>query len=94
MARSCAARDAGNKDNVCEPTIPAGINCPPPSKTISPVTRVPDRPNMLSGTTGLLSVSDEGPCEKVYFNIGWRSRAEEFGIPPRSEESPLGGQLE
>ena len=42
MARSCAARDASNKDNLCISTIPAGINCPPPSKTISPVTRGPD----------------------------------------------------
>ena len=38
MARSCAARDANNKDNVCKPNIPAGIKCPPPSKRISPIT--------------------------------------------------------
>ena len=37
-----------------------------------------------------MSVSDEGLCEKVSFYTGWRRRAEEFGIPPRSEESPLG----
>ena len=42
VARSCATRDANNKDYVCEPTIPAGINRPPPSETISRVTRVPD----------------------------------------------------
>ena len=45
MARPCATRNASNKDYVCEPTIPAGINRPPPSKTISPVTRVPDHRN-------------------------------------------------
>ena len=39
MARSCAAWDDNNKDNVCKPNIPAGIKCPPPSKTISPITR-------------------------------------------------------
>ena len=36
-ARSCAARDDNNKDNVCTPTIPAGLKRPPPSKTISPI---------------------------------------------------------
>ena len=34
VARSCSTKD----DNVCKPNIPAGINCPPPSKTISPIT--------------------------------------------------------
>ena len=57
------------------PTIQAGINCPPPSETISHVTRVPDYNNTLSENKGLLSVSDEGPCEKVYFYTRWRSRA-------------------
>ena len=40
MARSCAAWDDNNKDNVCELNIPAGIKCPPPSKTISFITRL------------------------------------------------------
>ena len=39
MARSCAALDDNNKDNVCKPNIPAGIKCPPPSKTISLIAR-------------------------------------------------------
>ena len=39
LGRSCAAWDDNNKDNVCKPNIPAGIECPPPSKTISPITR-------------------------------------------------------
>ena len=34
VARRCASKDASNKDNVWKPSIPAGINCPPPSKTI------------------------------------------------------------
>ena len=38
VARSCATKDANNKDYVWKPSIPAGINCPPPSKTISPIT--------------------------------------------------------
>ena len=38
VARSCATKDANNKDNVWKPNIPAGIYCPPPSKTISPLT--------------------------------------------------------
>ena len=38
MARSCATKDANNKHYVCRPTIPAGLNRPPPSKTISHVT--------------------------------------------------------
>ena len=37
--RSCAARDDNNKDNVCKPNIPAGLTCPPLSKTISLITR-------------------------------------------------------
>ena len=36
--RSCAAWDDNNKDNVCAPTIPAGLKRPPPSKTISLIT--------------------------------------------------------
>ena len=42
MARSCATMDASNKDNVCKPTIPGGVNRPPPSETIFHVTRVPN----------------------------------------------------
>ena len=38
MARSCAAWDDNNKDNVCKSNIPAGIKCPPTSKTISVIT--------------------------------------------------------
>ena len=38
-ARSCAVWDDNNKDNVCTPTIPAGLKRPPPSKTTSPITR-------------------------------------------------------
>ena len=37
-ARSCAVWDDNNKENVWEPTIPAGLKCPPPSKTISLIT--------------------------------------------------------
>ena len=37
-ARSCAAWDDNNKDNVCTPTIPAGLKRPPPSKTTSLIT--------------------------------------------------------
>ena len=46
VARSCAARDASNKDNMWKPTMPAGINRPPPSETFSHVTRVPNQPNI------------------------------------------------
>ena len=49
VARSCATKDANSKDYVFKPTIPAGMNRPPPSKTISPVTRVQDHLNTLSG---------------------------------------------
>ena len=37
-ARSCATWDDNNKDNVCTPTIPAGLKRPPPSKTTSLIT--------------------------------------------------------
>ena len=52
VARSCATRDASNKDNVCEPTIPAGINRPPPSETISHVTRVPNHKTSRTSAAG------------------------------------------
>ena len=39
MARSCANKDVNRKYYVCKPNIPAGIKCPPPSKTISLMTR-------------------------------------------------------
>ena len=38
MARSCATKDVNNKYNVCKSNMPAGMKCPPPSKTISPIT--------------------------------------------------------
>ena len=94
VARPCATRDESSKDNVCKPTIPAGINHPPPSETISHATRVPDYKNTLSGTKGLLSVSDEGPCGKVSFYIRWRSVGRRIRKTAEGEESPLGGQLE
>ena len=34
-ARSCAVWDDNNKVNVCTPSTPAGLKCPPPSTTIS-----------------------------------------------------------
>ena len=37
-ARPCAVKDDNNKGDVCTPTIPAGLKCPPPSKTISLIT--------------------------------------------------------
>ena len=39
MARSCAAWDDNNKDNVCTPNIPSEIKCLPLSKIISLITR-------------------------------------------------------
>ena len=45
MSRLCATRDATNKDNVRKPTIPAGINRPPPSETISHIIQAPNQPN-------------------------------------------------
>ena len=38
-ARPYAAWNNNNKDDVCTRTIPAGLKCPPPSKTISLITR-------------------------------------------------------
>ena len=38
-AQSCDAWDAYKKDDVCKPSIPAGLKRPPPSKTISLITR-------------------------------------------------------
>ena len=88
MARSYAAWDDNNKNNVCKPNIPAGINCLPPSKTISPITRFGTNSTRLAGGSreGLregLRSSSQGPCETVFFYVGWkirRSKAEELRI--------------
>ena len=32
-ARSCAVWDNDNKEDVCTRTIPAGLKCPPPSRS-------------------------------------------------------------
>ena len=62
VARSCATRDASNKDNVWKPTIPAGINRPLLSETISHVTRVPNhktqRLPQAKAILGLRSLDD------------------------------------
>ena len=68
VARSCATKDANNKDYVYKPSIPAGINCPPPSKTTSPITwfgtisTILFLPNLrcrLIGTTGAPTLKDD-----------------------------------
>ena len=74
VAQSCATKDANNKDCVCKSTIPAGINCPPPSKTISPITRFGTIETRLAKTTELLSVSARDPVRECLFYIGWRIR--------------------
>ena len=92
-ARSCAARDDNNNDNVCKPNIPAGLKCPPTSKTISLITRFGTNSTRLArgsreGLREGLRSSSQGPCEKVFY-IGRRirrSKAEELRLPPRSEE--------
>ena len=50
MARSCTTWDESNNDNVCTPTISAGINRPPPSETISHIPRVPSLRNTQQDT--------------------------------------------
>ena len=97
VARSCAAWDDNNKDNVCTPTIPAGLKCPLPSKTTSLITRFGLNSTRLAGRIleDLPEVFghqardpvSQGPCEKVFFYIGWKSKAEELILPPRSEEN-------
>ena len=100
LARSCATRDASNKDNVCKPTIPAKISRPPPSETISHVTRVPNHKTRYAELKD--SFSAEVPCEKVSFYIRWRSRAKDreyrrrrrvtagrtAGVTDRAQERP------
>ena len=94
-ARSCAAWDDNNKDNVCTPSIPAGLKCPPPSKTISSIIRFGTILNTLSvriprRPTGRSSVfTTWNPVRKCFFYIRWRigrSKVEELRLPPRSEE--------
>ena len=92
VARSCATRDKRYEDNVCKPSILARINHPPPSETISHVTRVPDYKTRLAVKDSCLSRTRDpvGQCLLVYDGeVGRRIRSTTEG-----EESPLGGQLE
>ena len=91
LARSCATRDVSNKDNVCKPTIPAKKNGPPPSETISHVTRVPNHKTRYAELKD--SFSAEGPCEKVSFIYDGEVE-QKIESTAEGEESPLGGQLE
>ena len=77
-ARSCAVRDDNNKDNVCEPIIPAGLKCPPPSKTISLITWFEAHLNtlverILESLGEIFGLQAWDP-ETVSFDIGWRIR--------------------
>ena len=95
MAQSCAARDANNKDNVCKPNIPAGIKCPPPSKTISPITWFGTISTRLAeGLEGSCRSSSQDPVRQCFFIDDGMSRAKTLRVPPRGEESPLGEELE
>ena len=84
---------------MCKPNAPAGIKCPPPSKTISLITRfgtilntlierIPTRP------TGRSSVFKPGTLRESVLYIGWKIRQNNLRVPPRSEASPPKGGLE
>ena len=71
VLRSGATKDANNKHYVGKPTIPAGMNCPPSSKTISHVTRFGTIETRLAGEDYRIPVGlGLGPCERMYFYIG------------------------
>ena len=67
VARSCATRNASKKDNVWKPTIPAGITRPPPSETISHVTRVPDHQTRLAGLQDSCLFRTRDPVREYIF---------------------------
>ena len=91
MARSCATRDASNEDNVWKLTIPAGINRPPPSETISRVTRVPNHKTRLAEIKDSFSARD--PVEQCLFIYDGVVGRKNWSIA-EGEESLLRGQLE
>ena len=93
VARSCATRDASSKDNVCKPTIPAGINRPPPSETISHVTRVPDHNTSSAEVKDSCLSRTRDPVRKCLF-IYEGEAGRIIRSTAEGEESPLGGQLE
>ena len=74
VTRSCVTRDASNKDNVWKLTIPAGINHPPPSETISHVTRVPNHETRLAELQDSCLFRTRDPVRKVSSYIRGRSR--------------------
>ena len=65
VARSYAARDDSNKDNVCTPTISAGINRPPPSETISHIPRVPSLRKMANQLYGESTSTSMLACDGI-----------------------------
>ena len=77
MARSCATRDDSNKDNVCTPTISAGINRPPPCR---PSRIYPECRAIETRLTVKDSFSGLGPCERVSFIYDG-----EVGPPPKAK---------
>ena len=64
VARSYATRDDSNKDNVCTPTISAGIDRPPPSR---PSRIYPEGRAYETRLAVKDSFSDQGICEKMSF---------------------------
>ena len=90
-ARSCAVWDDNNKDSVCTPSIPAGLKCPPPSKTISLIIWFEAHLNTLCGEDSeralgkVFGLQAWDPVRQCYY-IGWRTRrnkAEELRTPSR-----------
>ena len=93
VARSCATTDANNKYNVFKPTVPAGINRPPPSEIILHVTRVPNHKTRLAGLQDSCLFRTRDPVRKVYIIYDGEA-GQIIESTAESEESPLGGQLE
>ena len=62
---TCANKDANNKDDVCKPNIPAGLNRPPPSKTISLTTWFGTISRRLAGI--LLDLQARDPVRQCIF---------------------------
>ena len=67
MVRSCATQDAVNKDNVCTPTISAGINRAPHPDHLAYTLELRDHGTRLASKDSFLGARD-------LFYIRWKSR--------------------
>ena len=87
VAQSCAARDESNKDNLCTPTISAGINRSPPSRPsrIYPECRTHKTRLAVKDSFSAWTLRESVCC--IIWRIRWRARTAEGKASPLEKDS-------